>query len=104
MKNPIFEIFPLEGEITQEIIDTSHKGIPTHCIGSNTMCAALGENVKYFSRISWATDMGHNNIVNEDGKITDQVMVEAIDPVTKKLVNLMHVIEPRKILFYILKM
>jgi hypothetical protein len=85
------DLFPLEGEITQEIIDKADIWNPMKCIGALALKAALLTLLKEEDfTTSWAADIGHPTILGERRTIT-----------TKEDVDLMDIKKPQKVTFII---
>jgi len=84
-------LFPLNGYITQEIIDKANVNDPKRCIGALTLKEALNNNNKLLSHcIYWADTDGN---VKVDKKWLSITTIENID--------FMKVIEPQSVTFII---
>lgn len=89
--NSIKDLFPLEGKITQDIIDKADRWDPRKCVGALTLEAALFTRLKKEDfTISWATIIGHPMILGECQTIT-----------TKEGIDMMEINKPQKITFII---
>lgn len=87
----IENLFPLEGEITQEIIYESVLLDVRKCIGALTLLASLeGKIDPVSSDIAWGVHTGLNKINGQVVRIT-----------TKEDVNMMEIKKPQKVTFII---
>lgn len=87
-------LFPLEGMITQEIIDKGKNDVsnPERCIGALTFQAALGENVNLFDKMPrWMVRA--SSWVNEIDNHSAPMIT------TTEGINFMHVRHPQAVTF-----
>ena len=58
-KEQILALFPLKGEVTQEILDNADIHDTGNCRGAQALKAALGDNLQYFDEHNmWGTTYG----------------------------------------------
>lgn len=85
-------LFPLKGEITQEIIDSANIFDIANCIGALTLKSALGENLQLVeSKSLWGSYTGFINLVDET-----KVSIGTIENT-----NFMNVTKPQLVTFII---
>lgn len=88
----IKRLFPLEGEVTQDIIDSANVWNSLNCIGTKTLRQAIGEDKLKGFGIVWGVRDGTVYINGEGGYMKFCVT-------TENGVNMMDVIEPIKVIF-----
>lgn len=81
-------IFPLQGYITQEIINKANIYDVCSCIGALTLKEALGDNIRFFEKISWGNSSGNNTFNGKPVSIT-----------TEEDIYFMGVTTPQKVTF-----
>lgn len=85
-------LFPLQGELTQEIIEKAHPYNTRECQGALTLKAALGENISLLANGDcWGSNQGVQSI-KEGGEVRLTTMENLCFP---------HAKTPQKVTFII---
>lgn len=83
--------FPLEFEITQDIINNADVYDIDNCIGALSLKKALG-----FEHVTWAADTGSLHYNDKENSLC---FVDTIS--TEEGINMMEVTEPQKVTFIV---